>query len=141
MVSNRRTIAYAVAASFSVLLVSVILQWLIYDDWLHETGPLRLIGSALAAVITFAFLLRWLNMERKRRFDAQRRFAMIAQSNDKIRNKLQALVAIRYLSNDGLAELMREAVDEIDAALDGIVEDARVGIAQDRSQKSHAFSA
>lgn len=136
--SNRSTIVYAVAASFSVLLVSVVLQWLVYDDWLHETGPLHLIGSTIAAVITFIFLLRWLRMERTRRFDAQRRFAMIAQSNDKIRNKLQALVGIKYLSNDRLAESMREAVEEIDAALDGIVEDARVGVARAASHKGSA---
>lgn len=115
--SKRRTVAYAVAASFSVLLVAMLLQWLIYDDWLHETGPLRIIGSTLSAVVTFIFLLRWFRAERERGLDAERRFALIAQANDRIRNKLQALANINYVSNDGLTNSMREAVEAIDTAL------------------------
>lgn len=134
-VSKRRTVVYALAASFSVLLVAMLLQWLIYDDWLHETGPLRIIGSALSAIATFIFLLRWFHLERERNLDAQRRFTLIAQANDRIRNKLQALANINYVSNDGLATSMREAVDAIDAALNGIVEDARIGVTQAEIKK------
>ena len=139
--SKLHTVAYAVAASSSVLVVSVVLQWVIYDDWLHETGPLRLIGSTLAALVTFIFLLRWFQMARQRTLDAQRRFATIAQANDKIRNKLQALVGLKYLSNDGVADSMREAVDAIDAALDGIVENARGDLTVDTHHKRRAKSA
>jgi integrase len=32
-----------------VLGSSLLLQWLVYDDWLHETGPVHIFGSALAA--------------------------------------------------------------------------------------------
>ena len=54
-----RVCLYSFLASCSVSIGSFILQWYIYDDWLHETGPFRFVGTALAAVVTFFFVWRW----------------------------------------------------------------------------------
>lgn len=125
--SKHRILIYSIAASFSVLLVSMALQWLVYDDWLHQTGPFHVIGSSLAAVMTFVFVLRWFLAARERSVEAQRRFAIIAEANDRIRNKLQAIECLTYASdslNEGLTEAVHEAIDGIDAALRGMVEDS-----------------
>ena len=122
MLSKSRTLVYSILASFSVLLVSFALQWLVYDDWLHQTGPVHVIGSALAAAITFIFVLRWFRGAHERALEARRRFEIIAQANDRIRNQLQAIECLTYASDDGLAGSVREAIDGIDAALRGMVE-------------------
>lgn len=123
MLSKNRTLIYSIAVSFSVLVVSVALQWLVYDDWLHQTGPVHMVGSTVAAVITFVFVFRWFRSARERALDAQKRFAIIAKANDRIRNRLQAIECLTYASDHELAGGVREAIDDIDAALRGIVED------------------
>jgi predicted type IV restriction endonuclease len=122
--SKRRIVAYAFAVSFSVLLVSAALQWIVYDDWLHETGPLRVIGSILASVVTFAFVLNWFRTERQRQIEAQRRFRIIAEMNDRIRNKVQLIACVRYAFDEKLTDDIRHAVEAIDAALNGVIADA-----------------
>lgn len=125
MLSKNRTLIYSIAVSFSVLLVSIALQWLVYDDWLHQTGPFHIVGSTVAAVITFAFVFRWFRSARDRALDARRRFAIIAEANDRIRNRLQAIECLTYASDHELAGGVRAAIDDIDAALRGIVEDSK----------------
>ena len=125
MLSKNRTLIYSAAVSFSVLLVSIALQWLVYDDWLHQTGPVHIVGSTVAAAITFAFVFRWFRAARERALDAQRRFAIIAEANDRIRNRLQAIECLTYASDHELAGGVRTAIDDIDAALRGIVEDSK----------------
>jgi hypothetical protein len=127
MVSKHRILFYSISASFSVLLVSLILQWLVYDDWLHQTGPLHVFGSTLSAVVTFIFVLRWFRAARQRNVEAQRRFAIIARANDRIRNKLQAIECLTYASDRSLTESVREAIDGIDEALRGMVEESATG--------------
>ena len=39
----------AVVAGLAVLGAVIVLQWIIYDDWLHQAG-LRLMGSVVAGV-------------------------------------------------------------------------------------------
>ena len=46
--SKRSILLIAGSCAFSVLMAALTLQWLIYDDWLHKHGPLRVVGSALA---------------------------------------------------------------------------------------------
>lgn len=125
MASKHRILIYSIAASFSVLLVGVTLQWLVYDDWLHQTGPLHVIGSAFAAIATFLFVFRWFRSARDRSLEAQRRFAIIAEANDRIRNRLQAIECLTYASgtlNQGLTSAVHEAIDDIDTALRGMIE-------------------
>jgi hypothetical protein len=50
-------VLYAFVASSFVLFVSLLIQWVVYDDWLHKTGPLRIVGTVIAALITFFFVL------------------------------------------------------------------------------------
>jgi hypothetical protein len=125
MLSKTRTLVYSIAVSFSVLLVSTALQWLVYDDWLHQTGPFHIVGSSVAAAITFAFVFRWFRGAHERAVDAQRRFEIIAQANDRIRNRLQTIECLTYASDRDLADGVREAIDDIDAALRGIIEGSR----------------
>ena len=126
--SRSRIIAYSLVASCSVLLVSIALQWLIYDDWLHETGPLRIIGSVLASIVTFVLVLHWFWVARERHLEAQRRFKVIAEMNDRIRNKVQAIACVQYASDEKLASDIRDAVDAIDVALKGMIADASHGL-------------
>ena len=122
--SIRRIVVFSFLVSFSVLLVSSALQWLIYDDWLHETGPVRFVLATLASVVTFAFVLQRFRVQRERHVQAQRRFQIIAEMNDRIRNKVQALACLRYASDERLGAEIRDAVDAIDAALNGVIADA-----------------
>ena len=39
----------ALASGLWVLAIATLMQWLIYDDWLHQTGPLQMFGSLFAA--------------------------------------------------------------------------------------------
>jgi hypothetical protein len=48
-----RIISYSLLASLVVSLVALALQWMIYDDWLHGSGPLRLVGTIFASCIAF----------------------------------------------------------------------------------------
>jgi len=112
---------FALAASGFVLLVSFLLQWFIYDDWLHRTGPLRIVGTTLAAVLTFVFVHRWQCAARERQIDMLQRFETIARMNDVIRNALQIIEVTTYATDPATAQHVREAVTVIDGALEGMV--------------------
>src|SRR4029077_4469987 len=80
----------ALLCGLGVFLVAVGLQWLVYDDWMHNNGPLRLVGSVFAFIVTFVFAYRWQLAVRKRKLETLRRFETIRWMNDRIRNSLQA---------------------------------------------------
>ncbi|HEY6972196.1 MAG TPA: hypothetical protein VJA94_23495 [Candidatus Angelobacter sp.] len=126
--SSIRIFVVAFLLSFFVFGVSLLVQWLVYDDWLRETGPLRIIGTSIAAVVTFGFVVHWQNNVRRRQQEMLRRFEMIAEMNDRIRNALQAIECVTYLSQPEATESVRQSVAAIDVALRGVVADA----AQDR---------
>lgn len=115
---------YTFVASTFVFFVSLILQWLVYDDWLHTTGPLHFVGSAIATAITFFFVLRWLQAAQQREQEMVRRFEMILEMNDKIRNALQAIECLTYLSHPEATDAVRESVNDIDAVLRQVLADA-----------------
>ena len=117
-----RIAVYCFLSSCSVALVSLTLQWLIYKDWLHDVGPVRLVGTVLAALTTFFLVWHWQEGIRQRRVDTQRRLQIIAQMNDRIRNALQAIECITYIE-DKSTVAVRQAVDTIDDALRGVVTD------------------
>jgi hypothetical protein len=110
-------------ASFFVLIVSLSLQWLVYRDWLREGGPLRLVGSVLAALLTFAWILRWQLSVRNRHREMVRRFETIARMNDRIRNALQVIECATYASSPNATEPVRSAVDTIDGVLREVLAD------------------
>ncbi len=139
VLSPTRIWAVALVSSSLVLVVSLIIQWLIYDDWLHETGPLRIVGTCLAALLTFIFVHRWLLSVRKHEREMLRRFDTIAAMNDRIRNALQVIEVTTYASAPQATEHVKSAVETIDEALRGVVAEAIVPSAA--SQKSTSDSA
>jgi len=119
-----KLVLYTFLASSFVFFVSLILQWLVYDDWLHKTGPLHLLGSAIATAITFVFVLRWLQAAQQREQEMVRRFEMILEMNDKIRNALQAIECLTYLSHPEATDPVRQSVNDIDAVLRQVLADS-----------------
>jgi len=95
----------------------LLIQWLVYDDWLHRTGPMRIVGTSIATLITFAFVLRWQYMVREKQQEMVRRLEMISYMNDRIRNALQAIECVTYLSQPEAIKPVRQAVDKIDGVL------------------------
>ena len=122
--SSIRIFLVAFLLSFFVFGVSLLIQWLVYDDWLRETGPLRIIGTSIAAAVTFGFVVHWQNNVRRRQQEMIHRFEMIAEMNDRIRNALQAIECVTYLSQPEATESVRQSVAAIDDALRGVVADA-----------------
>jgi hypothetical protein len=119
IISTTRILVYSLLTSFSVLLVTLAIQWLVYANWLHESGPVRVVGTTTAAIISFLFVFNWLTALRDRHLETQRRFRVIAEMNDRIRNKLQAIECLTYASDLNSTSDVREAVEAIDAALRG----------------------
>lgn len=115
--SPLRMVLFSFLASFCVLAASLLIQWLVYEDWLHRTGPLRIVGTSIATVVTFAFVLRWQYAVRRNQREMLRRFEMILRMNDRIRNSLQAIACVTYLSQPEATESVRQAAQEIDGVL------------------------
>jgi hypothetical protein len=111
----------SLASGFCVLCLAAFLQWLIYDDWMHERGPLQLFGISLAALLTFISVLRWQIAIRRRRREMIRQFETIEWMNDRIRNALQSIDLIAFAHSEG-AEQVRIAVDAIDVVLKEVLE-------------------
>jgi thiol:disulfide interchange protein len=108
-------------AAFLVLGAALWLQWLIYNGWLHRTGPLRLVGSALAGALTFTFIWRWQSTVRERKLEMLQRFQTIARMNDRIRNALQAIECATYATNPQAALPVQKAVDVIERTLQEVL--------------------
>lgn len=118
--SKSRILLYSFLSSCSVIALSLILQWLIYEDWLHDPGPVRLIGTVFASVVTFLFVWLWQERLRQEKVDTQRRLAVIANMNDRIRNALQAIECITYVKDESATQAVRQSVEVIDATLRGV---------------------
>jgi uncharacterized SAM-binding protein YcdF (DUF218 family) len=67
--SKGKIVLFSVLAAIPVLVASLLVQWLVYDDWLHRTGPLRIVGTCIAALVTFVFALRWQTAIRERQLE------------------------------------------------------------------------
>jgi hypothetical protein len=124
--STRKLIVLSVAASFGIFAVSLLVQWLVYDDWLHQTGPLHLVGTSIATVLTFAFVMRWLFALRNKQRETIARFQKISQMNDRIRNSLQAIECITYAADPSATDAVRQAVEVIDGVLKEAISDPAV---------------
>lgn len=112
------------AAGVTVFALAIFLQWLIYDDWMHRSGPLRIVGSALAAVLTFVVALRWQFAIRDRKIEMLRRFETIKWMNDRIRNALQAIECVTYAADPKATDSVRSAVDAIEDVLHDVLIDS-----------------
>jgi hypothetical protein len=104
-------------AGLSVSAFAIFIQWLIYDDWLHDQGPLRIVGSFLAGALAFAGVWRWQYIVRRRKLEMLRRFETIQWMTDRIRNALQAIECITYAASPEATEPVREAVGVIESVL------------------------
>ncbi len=119
----------ALASGLWVLAIATLMQWLIYDDWLHQTGPLQIFGSLCAAALTFVVVLRWQIAVRRRREEMLRRFESIARMNDRIRNSLQTIDLLAF-ANAHATEQVHAAADSISAVLGEVLQEhepARAG--------------
>jgi hypothetical protein len=114
----------SVSAGVAVFSLAIFLQWLIYDDWMHRNGPLRVVGSAVAALLTFVAAFRWQSAIRDRKIEMLRRFETIKWMNDRIRNALQAIACVTYAADPSATESVRSAVDVIEGVLKEVLVDA-----------------
>ena len=104
-------------AGFSVLCIAICMQWVIYDDWLHDQGPLRVVGSLIAGALTCAGVWRWQLIVRQRKIEMLRRFETIHWMTDRIRNALQAIECITFAASPAATEPVRNSVDVIEGVL------------------------
>jgi len=105
----------------AVSTTTLVLQWLIYDDWMHWGGPLRIVGSTLAGVLTIMLSLHWQFVRREQRIEMLRRFETIAWMNDRIRNALQTIECVDYAANSHATDSVRNAVSTIDGVLSEVL--------------------
>jgi hypothetical protein len=130
-----------------VLFIALTLQRVIYQDWLHRGGSLRLVGSGVAAVLTFVYSYRLQSAERRRKLELLRSFETIAWANDRIRNALQAIECVTYFHAPASVEPVRQSVEVIASVLHHVLATAdpesssAAGKASDGSQIASAVSA
>lgn len=122
--SRAKIVLVSAGAAVSVLAGSLLTQWLIYDDWLHRTGPLRIVGTCIATALTFLFALRWQLAIRERQLEMVRRMEMILQMNDRIRNALQAIECLTYVAQPEATDSVRQSVNVIDSVLREVLADS-----------------
>jgi hypothetical protein len=136
MKSTLTTAAYPVLSTTRITLISLIsaamtsaivllAQWLIYDDWLHRSGPLRIIGTLVSGTLTFIFVQRWQSIQRQRQLETVARFETIARMNDRIRNSLQAIAYVTYVDYPDAINPVRDAVERIDEVLKEVLVELR----------------
>jgi hypothetical protein len=115
--SKGKIVLFSMLAAVPVLAGSLLVQWLVYDDWLHQTGPLRVVGTCIAALVTFVFAWRWQIAVRERQLEMVRRLEMILRMNDRIRNALQAIECLTYVAQPEATDSVRQSVNVIDSVL------------------------
>jgi len=133
-----RIIIFAFVTSLFVFIAALVLQWIVYDDWLHQRG-LRILGTSIAAIIAFFFVLRWQLEEVAKQQAMLRRFARIHEMNDKIRNALQIIECTTYVSQPDATAHIHEAVNAIDIALRQISTDKAFSVAGRKKQSASVF--
>jgi hypothetical protein len=119
-------------AAVSVFSIAILLQWLIYDDWMHDNGPVRVVGSALALVLTFLFTLRWQLAKRQQTIEMMRRFETIRWMNDRIRNSLQAIECLVFATHPHVTDPVRDAVDAIENVLQELLNETHPELGAER---------
>ena len=122
---NPSTLLFSFVSGFAAFTAVIWLQWLVYDEWLHWSGPLRFTGSLAAGTLTFVFVLRWRSAVRQQQIETLHRFERIAQMNDRIRNALQVIECVTYADNPQVTETVRDAVDIIEGVLHEVLAETR----------------
>jgi hypothetical protein len=124
----------ALVSGLGVLGAAILLQWIIYVDWLHKAG-LRLVGSGLAGVVTAVFVYLWQCAVRERRAEMLRRFETISRMNDRIRNALQIIECATYATNPEATEPVRDAVDVIEGILQEVLVETHPALPDEPGKK------
>lgn len=116
-ISTRRIVVLALITAVTVLIIGLALQWLIYVHWMRESGSVRIVGTLIASAVTFAFVFHWQDQLRQRHAEMIRRFQLVADLNDQVRNALQVIDCSLYAANPEIADQVNDALDRIDSAL------------------------
>jgi hypothetical protein len=119
--SDRSILLISFCLGLAAFALAVLLQWLIYDDWLHRNGPVRLVGSGLLFVFTSLFAYWWQQAKRDEKIEVLKRLETIRWMNDRIRNSLQAIECVVYATNPHVTDPVRDAVDAIEGVLQEIL--------------------
>ena len=98
----------------AVFVFALVLQWTIYDRFLHENG-IRIVGSAIAAMISILLVVTLGMKSRKQRREEIARLETIALLNHHIRNALQAIVSVSGSTDS--TDVIRRSVERIEWAL------------------------
>jgi phosphate/sulfate permease len=134
-ISSTASIVFAAFVSgLAVLGASILLQWIIYIDWLHRPG-IRLVGSVLAGVVTGIFAYLWQCAMRERRAEMLRRLETISRMNDRIRNALQIIECATYATNPEATEPVRDAVDVIEGVLQEVLVETHPALPEANGKK------
>jgi hypothetical protein len=111
---------YSVSSGVLTLGAAILIQWLVYDDWLHEAG-LRVTGSVLAGLFLGSLVFRSLWHAREKRRRMLELLQSIRWTNDRIRNSLQAIECVTYAASPEITEDVRSAVDNIETILNDLL--------------------
>ncbi len=118
--STPRIWLVALAVGLLVFILALVMQWIIYDRIMHQDG-VRIVGSAIAAVIATLLVQSLETSARNQRLRELRRLEVIALLNHHIRNSLQAIVASSGTSNS--TDTIRVSVERIEWALGEVLPD------------------
>jgi hypothetical protein len=112
---------YSTLTGAIVFPAAVLVLWLIYNDFLNYEGPLRIVGSLIAAVLASLFTAGRMREARRRKLEILHRFETIRWMTDRIRNSLQAIECITYANNPEATASVSGAVGTIDAVLNEVL--------------------
>ena len=108
---------YALVTGASASGVALFIQWIVYDDWLHQAGPLRLAGAVLAGLFMGVLVFRSERHVREKRRELLERLQAIRWMNDRIRNSLQVIECITFASAPEITVDVKNSVDAIECIL------------------------
>jgi hypothetical protein len=114
----------SVLCAVAVFGAAIFIQWLIYDDWLHDKGPVLFVGWVVAGGLTFAVAVRWQFAIGWRKVEMLRRFESIKWMNDRVRNSLQAIECVTYAADPEATDTVKSAVDAIERVLQEVLADS-----------------
>lgn len=127
----------SLASGICVFGIAIFLQWLVYDDWMHDHVPVRLVGSGLAAALGMFVVMRWQFALRRRREEMLRRFETIRWMNDRIRNSLQKIDLLAFANNADAAEAVSGAVDAIEDVLHEVLAETHPAVPNSEAQPAY----
>jgi hypothetical protein len=127
--SRTSIVLLSILSGLGTFSIAILLQWLIYDDWLHANGPLRLVGSVLTFVLTSIFVFRWQEAKRQEKIAVLKRLETIRWMNDRIRNSLQAIECVVFANHQHVTDPVRDAVDLIENVLEEMLSETHSNFA------------